>query len=287
MTRRGLALFLLMLTAALAQGQPPKDFVCPMDPDIRSATPGVCSRCGMKLVPGIPDPAEYPVRLLTSPRVVKPGAPAELIFEILDPKTNQRVTKFEVVHEKLFHLFLVSDDLKFFAHEHPTPGADGLFRYTAVFPKAAAYRLLCDFYPAGGTPQLHARTFITAGYKPPAVLTVAQLETDVYPKTAENLEVGLEMIPVQPIAGQPALLFFTLSPADGLEQYLGAWGHMLAASADLIDTIHTHPFIADGGPRIQFNVTFPREGMYRLWVQFQRQGKVNTVQFTVPVTTLK
>ena len=83
------------------------------------------------------------------------------------------------------------------------------------------------------------------------------------------------------------MLFFKVKPADGLEQYIGAWAHMLAVSNDLIDTIHSHPFIADGGPQLQFNIFFPREATYRLWVQFQRKGVVNTVAFTLPVEQLK
>jgi hypothetical protein len=62
---------------------------------------------------------------------------------------------------------------------------------------------------------------------------------------------------------------------------------MLAVSNDLIDTIHSHPFIADGGPQLQFNIFFPREATYRIWVQFQRKGVVNTVAFTLPVEQLK
>ena len=54
------------------------------------------------------------------------------------------------------------------------------------------------------------------------------------------------------------MLFFTLEPSDGLEQYLGAWGHLLAASSDLIDMIHTHPAWEEGGPNVQFNLIFPR-----------------------------
>lgn len=83
------------------------------------------------------------------------------------------------------------------------------------------------------------------------------------------------------------LLFFRVDPAEGLEKYLGAWGHMLAASEDLVDMIHNHPFLGEGGPQIQFNLIFPRAVVYRLWVQFQRQGVVNTVRFDVPVTELK
>ena len=76
------------------------------------------------------------------------------------------------------------------------------------------------------------------------------------------------------------MLFFKLSPADGLEPYLGAAGHMLVASEDLIDMIHTHPAYA--GPE-QFNVIFPRPGIYRVWVQFKRLGVVNTAAFNLPV----
>ena len=56
---------------------------------------------------------------------------------------------------------------------------------------------------------------------------------------------------------------------------------------DLIDMIHTHPFLADGGSEIQFNVIFPRAHTYRVWVQFQRSGVVNTAYFDVPVKELE
>ena len=82
-------------------------------------------------------------------------------------------------------------------------------------------------------------------------------------------------------------VLFKVTPGDGLEKYLGAWGHMLAASDDLIDLIHTHPFLADGGPEIQFNMIFPRARTYRVWVQFQRNGVVNTAHFDVPVQELQ
>ena len=51
---------------------------------------------------------------------------------------------------------------------------------------------------------------------------------------------------------------------------------MLAASDDLIHLIHEQPFIADGGPQVDFTLVFPRARTYRGWVQFQRKGVVNT-----------
>jgi hypothetical protein len=33
---------------------------------------------------------------------------------------------------------------------------------------------------------------------------------------------------------------------------------------------------------MQFNLVFPRARVYRVWVQFQRNGVVNTAHFDVP-----
>ena len=37
---------------------------------------------------------------------------------------------------------------------------------------------------------------------------------------------------------------------------------------------------------MQFNVLFPRARVYRVWVQLQRNGVVNTAHFDVPVRPL-
>jgi hypothetical protein len=238
----------------------------------------------MTLRLGIPEPVEYPMELKMVPPVPRAGAPVDLLFKVRDPETGVQVSKFEIVHEKLFHLFVVSQDLSYFVHDHPVLQADSSFRYTAKFPQPGLYRLLGDFYPANATPQLIAKTIIVPGG---GSLQTARLDPDLAPKHAENMDVELVMDPPQPIAGMKTLLFFRVKPAEGLEQYIGAWGHMLAASDDLIDMIHTHPFLADGGPQIQFNLIFPRARTYRVWVQFQRKGVVNTAAFTVPVSELK
>jgi Heavy metal binding domain len=257
-------------------------YICPMDPDVRSNSPGKCARCGMALVAGLPDPVEYHLHLDVTPRPIKIGQPSNLTFEVHDPWKDRPVTNFQVVHEKLFHMFVVSQDLQVFLHNHPTLGSDGSFHYEYSFPKSGMYRILGDFYPDGATPQLIAKTVIVPG---PA-LKAALLTRDYSTKDSENMAVELVTDPPQPISGQKTQMLFRVKPGDGLEKYLGAWGHMLAASDDLIDLIHEHPFIADGGPQIQFNLVFPRAHAYRVWVQFQRKGVVNTAHFDVPVKEL-
>src|SRR5258708_312716 len=199
-----------LLALALLSAQPPIEFSCPMDPEIRSTQPGKCSTCGMKLVAGIHEQVEYPLHLQVTPKQTPAGPELQLAFHVTDPKTGKPVTKFEVVHEKLFHLFLVSQDLEFFAHLHPEPHPDGTFTLCAKLPKPGAYRLLADYYPTGGVPQLTPMTIRTEGY----------------------------IAPLRP-------------------------------------------------PQVQCDIFFPREATYRIWVQFQRLGKVNTLVFTVPVSRLK
>ena len=260
-----------------------------MDKDVRSDKPGFCSRCGMKLVLGVPEDVEYRLDLQTKPRVLRVGENVQLSFRITDPKTGQPVKHYEIVHEKLFHMFLVRDDLGYFLHDHPVPQSDGSFLFETVFAKPGMYRVVGDFYPSGGTPQLIARTLIVPG--PPGAPLPLHEQPDLKPAMGANhctnMDVELTTDPPQPIAGMKTLLFFHVNPVEGFEKYIGAWAHMLAASDDLIDLIHDHPYIADGGPQLQFNIVFPRAHTYRLWVQFQRKGVINTAEFTIPVAELK
>ena len=286
-----LSLMFLSVLLSSAQGQVetrPLDYVCPMDPDIRAALPGSCSRCGMKLIVGVIDPIEYGLDLRLQPRAPRADQSAELIFGVNEPNTGKPVRDFEVVHERLFHLFVVSEGLDFFLHEHPQLGPDRRFRFRTRFPKPGMYRLLCDFYPKGGTPQLLARTVLIPGKQGmPLSLVPGSLSPDLSEKNSLNMAVELVMQPSIPIAGMKTLLFFRIKPADGLEKYLGSWSHLLAFSDDLVDAMHAHPFLADGGPQVQFNIIFPRARIYRMWAQFQRKGIVNTVVFDVPVSELK
>jgi hypothetical protein len=254
-------------------------YMCPMDKDIRAHGPGKCPRCGMALVTSIPDPVEYHLDLGVSPAPVA-GSPVRLTFEVTDPWKGNPVTKYSVIHEKLFHAFIVSEDLEFFRHGHPDwRENEHAFTYDVTLPKAGMYRVLGDFYPDAATPQLLSQTLYVPGQAP----AHRALARDYSPKQADNLKVAITTSPETLVAGLSARVRFLLEPGDGLERYLGAWAHMLAASDDLIDMMHAHPTIADGTHELQFDLVFPRPRVYRIWVQFQRHGVVNTVHFDVPV----
>jgi hypothetical protein len=258
------------LPLLLSAQQP--EFLCPMDRDVRQPGPGKCPRCGMKLVAGLPDFREYPVALSFVGPAARAGNDCRMRFVVRDPKTKQPVRRFEWVHERLFHLFLISEDRQCFAHEHPEVEPDGSFTFDWRFPAPGLWRLLYDFYPVGGLPQMVTKSIYVPG--PPAQLPTAPDPPDVQFRTEPSLV----------RAGEEIRLLFTLNKSLlPMEQYLGAWGHLLAASEDLIDLVHTHPFLTSEGERVQFNLNFPRTGKWRLWAQFQSRGKVITFPCDVSV----
>src|SRR5262249_13655377 len=153
----------------------------------------------MTLVLNLPDAHEYPVHITSKPARIKPGEDASLTFRVEDPATGKPVQEFEVMHERLYHLFVVSQDMQFFRHVHPEIQADGSLNLPVKFPHTGMYRILSDFYPKGGTPQLIASTMMISGsgFK----LEPAKLSPDLKPKTTDNLEVELVTEPKEPLAG--------------------------------------------------------------------------------------
>jgi hypothetical protein len=76
-------------------------YICPMDPNMRSNTTGKCPKCGLALVAGIPDSAEFHVHLSATPSPGKPGTKKRIAFEIFDPWKDLPVSNFQVIHERL------------------------------------------------------------------------------------------------------------------------------------------------------------------------------------------
>ncbi|GAA2466355.1 hypothetical protein GCM10023100_74820 [Actinocorallia cavernae] len=79
-------------------------------------------------------------------------------------------------------------------------------------------------------------------------------------------------------------------PVGDLQPYLGAYGHLVALRAGGLAYLHVHPSGEPGdgttkpGPEVSFTVTAPTAGRYRLFFDFQHEGKVRTAAFTVHTT---
>jgi hypothetical protein len=293
--------------AAPLQGpSPPAGFTgwfCPMHPEVTAAEAGRCRKCGMALVAGDPfDTREYALEFSTAPAAVKAGVPITMFFTVRHPGTDAPIRSFEVVHEKRYHLFVVSRDMNVFEHIHPEQQPDGRWMITVTLPRPGYYQILSDFLPTGGSPQFIGRTLVTADFDGDLESQAAHLEPDtVMTRTVGSITAHVELEPSILVAGQYGHLAFTLTdaktgqPVTDLEPYLGTFGHALILSEDMRDYVHSHPYESQdidvgkafGGPNVTFEGYLPRPGRYRAWSQFQRKGEVITVPFTLNVSTLE
>ncbi|MFY9573796.1 MAG: heavy metal-binding domain-containing protein [Blastocatellia bacterium] len=282
-----------------------EEYTCSMHPDVRTNAPGICPKCAMTLVPVTPAVSEdFDLRLDCVPKAPRPNQKIRLRFTVFNPKTGEQVKEFHVTHDKLFHLFIVSQDMNEFQHIHPTLESDGSFTIETVLPAAGRYKIYSDFYPRDGAPQVLQQNLTTAGYVTDLVAAVPRLTPDTsLIRIVDGMKIELKLEPLQIIAGQPATLKFHLTdertgePIRDLVPYLGAWGHTLTLSEDQSDYVHSHPeeVVPEtmdksklrGGPDVSFYSFLPRPGNYRIWTQFQRGERLTTVSFTVRAERLR
>ncbi|MDZ4797758.1 MAG: YHYH protein, partial [Bryobacteraceae bacterium] len=218
------------------------------------------------------------------------------------PKVNDELTwlfntgtSLEKVHEKPLHLLVISADLARLDHVHPEPRTATSLLLKYRFTKPGKYWIYADFTPAGA-PQTIARFQLDVAGDP------------VEPAAPETSTVRATLVTSEPTlrTSRDITLKFNLTdektgaPVEDLQPYLGAWGHILLISQDANHFLHAHPkedqqpgadpwkhsHAAAIGPSpstIETTAGFRRPGMYRVWLQIQRAGKVETLPFVLNV----
>ena len=236
----------------------------------------------------------YCVRVLTSVQGWRPGAPTDFAFDIVDDR-GATLRKFERVHEKIMHFIVVRHDLTQFQHLHPVfSAADGRFTVRGLtLPSAGPYRLFADFAPAGG---MSGPDGMALPVTVPNELTVGDegsYQPQSLPEPSDSVTVGdYEVRLAQPDtlqAGAESRLTFTIrrgrAAVSDLEPYLGANGHAVILREGDLAFIHSHALEDQAALRtgqIPFMVHFAEPGRYRVFVQFQHRGNVQTASFTLP-----
>ncbi|MBK5219611.1 MAG: hypothetical protein JJE35_07485 [Thermoleophilia bacterium] len=166
-----------------------------------------------------------------------------------------------------------------------------------VLPAAGVYRAFADFSVEDTPHTLATDLFASGSFEPrpfPASTSVDRIS---------DYEVRLAGASLT--AGEPAALRFLAnkggSELTGIENYLGAKGHLVALREGDLAFLHVHPdgsahdnghgpaegHSSEGGAPpnvIPYTATFPTAGRYLLFLQFKHAGQVRTAQFTVSVT---
>lgn len=259
----------------------------------------------------------HTVEFKTEPGQIRANESATLAFTVKDSK-GVVAKDLQIVHEKPMHLLIVSKDLAEFYHVHPEPSADGSYRVQHTFPNGGDYKLYADFTPANANQVVERIDLTVSGAERPKVALVADAR---FEKTVDGLKVTMK--PSEKIeAGQELTLDFaafdaaTGKRATDLQNYLGELAHFVIISEDMVDFVHAHPMAkgekmdgmkmdgekakdhnanghahgddlqSTGKPsssEVSTHTTFPRAGLYKLWAQFQRGGKVISIPFIVNV----
>jgi hypothetical protein len=210
---------------------------------------------------------------LVAPSILRAGVREDLAFRIADDH-GATVRAFAVEHTKRLHLIAVRRDLTGFQHLHPTQAPDGTWRTPLTLRDPGAYRVFADFVPAGGEKTtLGADVSVAGDYAPrPLPAPAARVRVDGYD------------VALQAAGGRDATLRFAVSRGGApvaVEPYLGASGHLVALREGDLAYLHVHPHAGDA---VAFGADFPSAGRYRLFLQFQHDGRVHTAAFTKVVS---
>jgi len=210
-----------------------------------------------------------------------PGTNQPFSFKILGPD-GAPVTAYDVEHEKRMHLIVVRRDTAGFQHVHPELAPDGVWSVPLTLPQAGSYRVFADFKPTGGSALTLGADVAAAGEFEPV---------EYQPSRVANVDGYQVRLDGELAPGKASKVTLTVTK-DGrgvtdLQPYLGAYGHLVALRGGDLAYLHVHPDGEPGdgrtkpGPTVTFFAEVPSAGTYRLFLDFQHQGKVRTAEFTV------
>lgn len=223
------------------------------------------------------------------------NTPNEYSFSLVDDQGNT-LKNFEITHTKPMHVIVVRKDLKYFQHVHPEfDQTTGTFTFKDLtFPADGMYRIFADFAPNGGqkdamgaplpvTLSEDVSVGIGANYIPEALGSEEKTKTFDGYQVAFSFDQSL-------VSAKEVMLTFDLKQngksITDLQEYLGALGHSVILKEGALDFIHAHPVEDANKPqngKVNFMVNFPEVGKYKIFTQFQRNGKVFTTDFVISV----
>ena len=216
---------------------------------------------------------------------LKPGA-LELSFKLYGEDGHPfGPDDLKIEHEKKMHLLLVRDDMTRFQHIHPE-FVNGSWTVKTTIPDPGVYQMYVDIAPLEEKASVLRVPLLIGGetQNPKAPKPIADW-------SAHNEGYIAKLMIDQPLKTKETKSWtFAVTknsqPVTNLKPYLGAYGHVVELRHnDTDDFFHVHP-ITKNQPKdgkIIFEGTFPTQGRYTLYAQFNLAEGVKTFPITIDV----
>lgn len=223
---------------------------------------------------------KYFLELKSNAIRINSGEVIKLFFLPKNKFDEKKLVQLETIHEKKIHLIIVSDDLGYFEHIHPTQNNSGEYSVETVFPFGGNYKLFAEYKPVGNNKITDKfDLFVNGDEKPKSIYKKEKLnykDNSFYLtlKNADNIIAGNEThIPVEIFKDGKEL------NAANFDNYLGEKAHAVLIGIANFDFLHVHPMVMNNKLNLHMNIV--ESGYYRLWLQFQIDGKLYTADFVL------
>jgi len=213
---------------------------------------------------------------------IKAGEDFTLSFSPKYKYDSSKLVELETVHEQKAHLIIVSEDLEYFNHVHPTKFNNGEYSLQINLPYGGSYKLFIEYKPKDGKKITDGFDIEAEGIeKPKMVFKKEKLSFD-------HKDISVRLQGASEIYSGSELQLPILILKDGkkissgkLDNYLGEKAHAIMIGFNDMELIHVHPMVTNDTLYLHSN--FDNSGIYRLWVQFKIDGLLYTADFVLNV----
>lgn len=216
---------------------------------------------------------------------LKPGN-VTLAFKLYGLDTHEFGPKdLKIKYEKPLHLLLVSSELRAYQHLHPSY-VNGRWTVATQIPQSGNYNLYVDIEPIEESP-IVLRLPIVVGK--PTQKKNFPTPSQNFSETLGNLKVKIDLrtsIKTKEVVALKFNITQNNKPVTKIDPYLGGFGHVVIMShTDPGHFEHAHPVkqVKPSNGQVEFEATFPANGMYTIFAQFSIGGQVKTFPVTINV----
>ena len=193
----------------------------------------------------------------------------------LKDKAGNPIDDLEVNHEKILHLIIVDEKLQKYYHLHPDQTGKGEFTIVNSLT-VGYYKAFIDIKPKSHAYEVEPVPFVVGN--PKSIDHGHGLEPDtILSEKVDGEDVTLDVSTFK--AGEDVTLSFSLDKTN-LTPYLGAMGHVVILDEYGKKFLHVHP---SNDKEPIFETTFDKPGIYKIWAEFQQNGKVRAFPFVIEV----